>query len=97
MARTPGIAPPAFVKCELAMCLDVLLGAWAKPAIDALAEDAEALDAAEPDTDGLALLGETLRLPWRRHGLNDPTAEIPDELRERYEAAMRRADDAVGD
>jgi hypothetical protein len=36
-----------------------------------------------------------LRLAWRRHGLNDPTAEADDELRARFEAAERRVHDAV--
>jgi len=30
-----------------------------------------------------------MRLAWRRHGLSDPTAEVPDELRERFEAMVR--------
>ena len=68
--------------------LDVLVGAWGATALDRLAEHAEALDAAEPDAEELALMGEVLRLAWRRHGLNDTTAEVPDELRERCEAAL---------
>ena len=71
------------------MPLDVLMGAWGATALDRLAEHAEALDAAEPAAEGLALMGDVLRLAWRRHGLNDPTAEVPDELRERFEAALR--------
>ncbi len=57
-------------------------------ALQTLAEHAEALDAAEPDAEELARMGDVLRLAWRRHGLNDPTAEIDEELRGRYEAAM---------
>ena len=46
-------------------------------------------DAAEPDAEELARMGEVLRLAWRRHGRNAPTPEVPDELRERVEAALR--------
>jgi hypothetical protein len=55
-----------------------------------LDEHRKALKAAEPDSDGLALLGDVLRLAWRRHGLNDPAAEADDELSARMEAAERR-------
>jgi hypothetical protein len=96
MARTPRDALASFAEDELGVTLDVLLGAWARPAIDTLAAHAEALDAVEPDAEGLALLGDVLRVAWRRHGLQDDTAEIDDELRARFETALRRADDADG-
>ena len=48
-------------------------------------------EAAEPDSEALELLGDVLRLAWRRHGLQDPTAEADDGLRARMEAAERRA------
>jgi hypothetical protein len=48
------------------------------------------LDAAQPDAEGLELLGDVLRLAWRWHGLNDPAAEADDQLRTRIEAAERR-------
>ena len=88
-ARTPRDGLAAFARDELGVPLDVLLGAWGATAIDRLAEHAEALDAAEPDAEELALMGDVLRLAWRRHGLNDPTAEADDELRERVEAMVR--------
>jgi hypothetical protein len=98
LAKTPRDALAAFAHDELGVAFDDLLGAWAKPAMDALAQHAEALNAAEPDAEGLELLGEVLRVAWRRHGLRDPSAEIDDNLRERYEAVLRGAeDDAVGD
>jgi hypothetical protein len=92
-AKTPREALAAFAQDELGVAFDDLLGAWAKPAMYALAQHAEALNAAEPDAEGLELLGDVLRVTWRRHGLRDPTAEIDDKLRERYEAALRGAED----
>jgi hypothetical protein len=83
LARTPRDALAAFAEAELGLSLDVLLGAWGKTALGPLGEHREALDAAEPDAEGLSLLGDVLRLAWRRHGLNDPTAEPDDELRAR--------------
>ena len=88
-ARTPRDGLAAFARDELGVPLDVLLGAWGATAIGRLAQHAEALDAAEPAAEELALMGDVLRLAWRRHGLNDPTAEVPDELRERFEAMVR--------
>jgi hypothetical protein len=96
-ARTPRDGLAAFAEQELGLTLDDLLGAWGKNALAQLAEHADALDAAEPDTDELALMGDVLRLAWRRHGLSDPSAEIDDELRARYESLERRAHDAVDD
>ena len=96
-ARTSRDALGAFAENELGLPLDDLLGAWGKPALDPLARHAEALDAAEPSAEGLSLLGDVLRVAWRRHGLNDPEAEVDDDLRERYELALRSdhgADDA---
>jgi hypothetical protein len=55
----------------------------------------EALDVAEPDAEGLELLGDVLRLAWRRHGLNDPSAEADEELPARMEAAERRSQGAA--
>jgi hypothetical protein len=95
LARTPRDALAAFAEEEIGVGLEVLLGAWATPAIGTLAQHAEALDAADPDVEGLSLMGDVLRLAWRRHGLQDSTAEIDDELRERYEAAVD-ADRASG-
>ncbi len=89
LARTPRDALAGFADAELGLTLDDLLGAWGRTALGTLAKHAEALDAAEPDAEGLALMGDVLRLAWRRHGLNDPTAEVPDELRERFEAMVR--------
>ena len=51
----------------------------------------------EPDPEALAFNGDVLRLAWRRHGLKDPTAEISDDLRERYESMLRGADGRVDD
>jgi hypothetical protein len=48
-----------------------------------------------PGAEGLSLLGDVLRLAWRCHGLNDPTAEVDDELRARFEAAQRRENDGT--
>ena len=87
-ARMPRDALAAFAETELGLSLDDLLGAWGSPALPELADHRDALDAAEPDAEGLALAGDVLRLAWRRHGLNDPTAEIDDALRERFEAAI---------
>ena len=89
-ARTSRDALAAFAQAELGMPLSDLLGAWATPAVVILAMHAEALDAAEPDPEALALYGDVLRLGWRRHGLRDRTAEPDDELRERVEVASRR-------
>lgn len=91
MARTPRDGLAAFAAGELGLSLDELMGAWARPAMDEIAEHRAALDAAEADAEGLALLGEVLRLAWRRHGLDDPTAELDDELRTRIEGAERWA------
>jgi hypothetical protein len=73
----------------LGVSLEDLLGAWARPALDELAEHQAALEAAEPDAEGLELLGDVLRLAWRRHGLNDPTAEVDDELRAKLVELLR--------
>ena len=81
----------------MGLSLDALLGAWGRTALDTLAEHADALDAAEPDAEGLELLMRVLGVAWRRHGLNDPTAEMDDDLRAAYEAAERRAHDVVDD
>jgi hypothetical protein len=90
MARTPRDALAAFAGAELGLALEDLMGAWARPALDELAEHREALEAAEPEAEALALLGDVMRLAWRRQGLNDPAAEADDELRARMEAAERR-------
>jgi hypothetical protein len=95
-ARTSRDALAAFAEDELGLSLADLLAAWGGYALNRLAEHAEALDAAEPNADDLALAARVLNLAWRRHGLNDPTAEI-DDLRARFEAALWGADDAVGD
>lgn len=94
-ARTPRDALAGFAEDELGVGLDDLMGAWASPAIEILAEHAEALDAAEADAEGLALLRDVLRMAWRMHGLDDPTADVDDELRARYENLQRRAHDAA--
>jgi hypothetical protein len=96
-ARTSRDAMAAFAEDELGLSLADLLAAWGGYALNRLAEHAEALDAAEPNADDLALAGRVLNPAWRRHGLNDPTAEIDDDLRARFEAALWGADDAVGD
>ncbi len=95
-ARTTRDALAEFAEGELELSLDDLLGAWGKTALPELAAHREALDAAEPDPEGLALSGDVLRLAWRMHGLNDQTAEISDELRERFEAVQRGEHDAAG-
>ena len=87
----------ALARDELGLSLDALLGAWGRPALDALAEHAEALDAAEPNAEGLELLMRVLGVAWRRHGLNDPSAEVDDDLRAAHEAAQRREHDNVDD
>ena len=87
-ARMPRDALARFSGEVMGVPFDVLLGAWAKIALPPLAEHAEALDAAEPDAEELALMADVLRLAWRRNGLNEPHAEIDDALRERYEAAI---------
>lgn len=91
MARTPRDALAAFAESELGLSIGDLLGAWARPALDTLAEYQDVLDATEPDAEGLALLGDVLRLAWRRNGLGDPSAEADDELRARLETAERRS------
>ena len=93
VARAPRDALAAFAEDVLGLTVDDLTGAWAQPALETLAKHREALDAAETDAEGVALLGDVLRLAWRRHGLNDPTAEVDDELRARFEAAQRQADE----
>ena len=87
----------AFAQDELGLSLDALLGAWGGAALDTLAEHAEALDAAEPDGEELALLGQVLGIAWRRQGLNDRTVEVDDELRARSEAAQWRTHDRMDD
>ena len=89
-ARTPLDALAAFAEAELGLGVEDLLGAWARPALDELADHREALDAAEPDAEALELLGDVLRLAWRRHGLNDPSAEADEELSARIEGAERQ-------
>jgi hypothetical protein len=89
MARTPRDALSAFAEAELGVPLGDLLGAWAPGAVETLADHAEALDAAEPDPEGLSLLEQVLRLAWRKHGLNDPDAAVDEELRARIEGALR--------
>ena len=89
LARTPRDALAAFAKTEMGVALADLLGAWAPGAVETLADHAEALDAAEPDSERLDVFGEVLRRAWRRHGLNDPDAEMDDELRARIEGALR--------
>jgi hypothetical protein len=96
-ARTPRDALGAFAEAELGVSLADLLQAWAPGACETLDMHAEALDEAEPNPEALALHGEVLRLAWRKHGLNDPDAEIDDELRERVEAASRRVDGGLDD
>lgn len=93
-ARTPRDALAAFVEDELGVRLDDLMGAWASPAVEVLAEHAEALDAAEADAEGLELLRDVLRVAWRMHELDDTNANM-EELRARYEVLQRRAHDAV--
>jgi hypothetical protein len=88
-ARTPRDALAAFATEDLGVSLDDLMGAWAQPALDTLAEHADALDAAEADAQGVELLRDVLRVGWRRHGLRDPDAEIDAELRARVEEALR--------
>ena len=95
LARTPRDALAGFAEEELGLGLDDLLGAWARPALETVAGHRDALDAAEPDADGLELIRDVLGLAWRRHGLNDRTAEPDDELRARVEAAQRGAHDAA--
>ena len=52
----------------------------------------------EPNADELALSARVLDLAWRRHGLMDSTAEVDDDLRVQYEAALQGAkDDTMGD
>src|SRR5215208_5432380 len=97
MARTPRDALAAFAEAELGLSLDALLGAWGRPVLDTPAEHARALDAAEPDAERLELLMRVLGVAWRRHGLNDPTAEIDDDLRAIHEAVQQRAHDQVND
>jgi hypothetical protein len=94
-ARTPRDALAAFAADDLGVGLDDLMGAWARPALDALAAHTDALEAAEADGKGVELLRDVLRVAWRRHGLQDATAEIDDELRERYEQSLREADGGV--
>ena len=95
--RADGYRSTALAADELGLSLDALLGAWGRPALDTLAEHTTALDAAEPDAEGLELLMRVLDLAWRRRGLNDPTAELDDDLRAAYEAAQRRAHDDMDD
>jgi len=73
----------------MGLSLEVALGAWGRPALAELAVHAELLDAAEPDADELELFAKVLGIAWRREGLNDPTAEFDDDLREAIEAAYR--------
>ena len=86
-ARTTRDGLAAFATDELGLSLDVLLGAWGREALTSLAVHAEALDAAEPDADELALFVRILDLAWRRHALMDSTAEADDELKVAIEAA----------
>ncbi len=48
--------------------------------MEVLAEHAEALDAAEADSEGLELLRDVLRVAWRMHELDDTNANM-EELR----------------
>jgi hypothetical protein len=90
MARTPRDGLAAFAEAELGVSLGDLLGAWAPGAVETLADHAEALDAAAPDAERMALFGEVLSRAWRRHGLHDATAELDDKLRARIEAATHQ-------
>ena len=71
-------------------------GSLRRAALVTLTGHREALDAAEPDAEELALMRDVLRLAWRRHGLNDPTAEVDDELRARVDGMERRGDGTAG-
>jgi len=88
-ARTPRDGLAALCNDEMGLSLEVALGAWGRPALAELAVHAELLDAAEPDADELELFAKVLGIAWRREGLNDPTAEFDDDLREAIEAAYR--------
>ncbi len=88
-ARTPHDAFAAFCTAELGLSPDEVFGAWARPSLDTLTAHREALYSAEPDAEGLELLGNVLRLAWRQRGLNDPTADVDDELRARLEETQR--------
>jgi hypothetical protein len=90
-ARNPRDALAAFAQQRLGLSLDVLLGAWSPQASTILAEFSEALDAAEPDADELALSARVLELAWRRHGLLDSTAEADDELKAKMLAYEEQA------
>jgi hypothetical protein len=86
-ARTTRDGLAKFAENELGLTLDVLLGAWGGQSLAMVAEHSEALDAAEPDAENLALFARTLDVAWRRHGLMDPTAEPDTELRAAVKAA----------
>ena len=90
-ARVPRDGLAAFAEAELGLSFEDLTAAWARPAVGEIAVHREALDAAEAEAEDLALLGDVLRLAWGRGGLNDPTAELDEELRARMEAAEARA------
>jgi hypothetical protein len=91
-ARTPRDGLAAFCQDDLGLPLDVVLGAWGRPALAELSEYAETLDAVEPNSDEIELFGRVLRIAWRREGLHDQSAEdqsaeFDDELRAAIEAA----------
>lgn len=88
-SRTPRDALAALAEHDLGVSLDDLLNAWAPGASETVAEHAEILEDAEADAAGIELHVEVLRRAWRRHALEDPTAEMDDALRERVDATLR--------
>jgi hypothetical protein len=81
-ARTSRDGIGQFADERLGVPPEVLLGAWGRQTLAVLADHAAALDAATPDADDLALSARVLDLAWRRQGLNDPTVEMDDDLRD---------------
>lgn len=81
-ARTTRDGLASFAEERLGLSVKVLLGAWGHSSLATVAEHAHLLDAAHVDADDLALLTCVLDLAWRKHGLNDQTAEPDEELRE---------------
>jgi hypothetical protein len=85
-ARAPWEAFGRFCREQLGLPPEVLVAAWARPALVNLDDFAAALDAAEPDAAAVETLADVLCCAWRRRALGDETAEIGEDTRAALEA-----------
>jgi hypothetical protein len=96
-ARMPRDAYARFGDEVMGVPFEVLLRAWGRPVLALLDEHGAALDAAEEDAEGYALMSDVLRLAWRRNGLNLSCDGEVGDLRARFEALQRGDDGGLDD